>query len=493
MKSGLYRQQNRRILFWAALAVVIGFAAFAAFFRLDASAVNSWDEARHGVNAYEMMRTGNFIVNSYRYQPDYWNLKPPLSFWAIMLDFRLFGTTVLALRFYSAVSIFLTVLAAARFVYKRYGQVACVVVTALLACENMLYRYHFGRNGDADALFGLLSTLCILFAFRSQIQKRWLCLSGLCFSFAFLDKSWHACILLAIVGLYLLGTRELFHLGARIWAGMLACAFGPIAAWAAWRYAADGTAFFKGMVDRDLLARSSRPLEGHSGGALYYVTLSLFHNMIGILVLAVLCALIAWLVGRRGRIAKPHRRDVLLFALWIGLPYLFFSMAETKYDWYIIPTVIPLCIVSGIVCGSAWTHADSLRRRILAALLAGAVVVAVGWNGLETIQTVAISGSIIPIQEFLRGSVAADARGRTAYIVHGNGDSDWQQNEVYVGEAYADLHCEYGGLADFRKHPGSVAIVSVQYFAKQRELTGSVHILAQKDGYILLEQPQTPS
>lgn len=484
-KSWFSIERNRRITFYIALALAIGFAAFAAFFQLDSAGVNSWDEARHGINAYEMLKNGNWIVNTYRYQPDYWNLKPPLSFWAIMLDFRLFGTTVLALRFYSAVSIFATVLLVSRFVCKRYGRVACLVVTALLACENMLYRYHFGRNGDADALFGLLCTLCVLSAFWAQTQKRWLFLSGLCFSLAFLDKSWHACILLAIVGLFLLGSRQLFHLGARIWAGMLACAFVPIAAWAVWRYMADGTAFFKGMINRDLLARSSRPLEGHGGDALYYVSLTLWQNALGILVLAGLCILLVWLVTHRRRISITVQADALLLALWIVIPFVFFSIAATKYSWYIIPTVVPLSIFCAMVCGYAWAHRDSAANRIFAVVLTVAAAVAIVMNVKDTVCSV-MNVSVPAVQQFLRGPVMQDAHGKTAYIVHDNGDVQWMQNEIYVGEAYADLRCMDGGLASFRQHSGSVAIVSVRTYSKQQARADGARVLAQKDGYFLL-------
>lgn len=483
--AGFFNVHKRRVAFYAALILVLAFAAFAAFFRLDAGGVNSWDEARHGVNAYEMLKTGNWIVNFYRYKPDYWNLKPPLSFWAIMLDFRLFGTTVLALRFYAALSMFGTVLLVSRFVFKRYGCVACLVTTALLACENLFYQFHYGRSGDADALFGFLCTLCVLSIFWAQVEKRWFFLSGLSFALAFLDKSWHACTLLAIAGLFLLASKQLFHLGARIWAGMLACAFVPIAIWAAFRYAADGTAFFRGMIDRDLLARSSRPLEGHGGDILYYVMITLGKNTMGLLVLAVLCWLVWQAVTHRHHIGEVERTDLLLFALWIMVPFVFFSIASTKYMWYIIPTMIPLVIVCGVVCGKAWVHTSSAVARVLAVCLAIVTAITLVCNVHDTIIT-ALSGPIPPVQQFLRGPVAADARGRTAYILDETEDSDWQQNDVYVGEAYADLHCMDGGLAAFVQDPNAVAIVSERVYPKQDVSANGLRILAQKDGYFLL-------
>ena len=48
------------------------------------------------------------VVSTWQYEPDYWNLKPPLSEWFIMLGCRIFGFNAWGLRFYSALSIFLT-------------------------------------------------------------------------------------------------------------------------------------------------------------------------------------------------------------------------------------------------------------------------------------------------------------------------------------------------------------------------------------------------
>ena len=56
------------------------FCGINVFFLLGNVPVEAWDEARHGVSAYEMLVSHAWIVNTYRGEVDYWNLKPPLSF-----------------------------------------------------------------------------------------------------------------------------------------------------------------------------------------------------------------------------------------------------------------------------------------------------------------------------------------------------------------------------------------------------------------------------
>ena len=98
------------------------------FYHLSYDELKSFDEARHGVSAYEMLQTGEPIVTTYAYSPDYWNLKPPLSEWLIALGYKLFGYNALGIRFYSAFSIFLAALLCALYLWKRHNALASIFV-----------------------------------------------------------------------------------------------------------------------------------------------------------------------------------------------------------------------------------------------------------------------------------------------------------------------------------------------------------------------------
>ena len=60
---------------------------------------------------------------------------------------------------------------------------------------------HFGRSGDADALFNLFFVLSIILLFYENKIKNNICLyfSGLMFSLAFLSKSFHAIVIFLII------------------------------------------------------------------------------------------------------------------------------------------------------------------------------------------------------------------------------------------------------------------------------------------------------
>ena len=84
------------------LGLIVAVIFVNCFFNLSSLPIQDWDEARHGISAYEMLKSENFLINTYNQTPDYWNLKPPLSFLSIALGYNIFGYNTLGLRFFSA-------------------------------------------------------------------------------------------------------------------------------------------------------------------------------------------------------------------------------------------------------------------------------------------------------------------------------------------------------------------------------------------------------
>lgn len=70
------------------------------FVLLPAPRIYDWDEARHGITAYEMIKRGDFLTNTYMGEMDYWNTKPPLSFYPLIAGYKFFGFNNLGLRFF---------------------------------------------------------------------------------------------------------------------------------------------------------------------------------------------------------------------------------------------------------------------------------------------------------------------------------------------------------------------------------------------------------
>ena len=126
-----------------------------------------------------------------------------------------------------------------------------------LCCNYLVLGFHCARSGDADALFLMFFVLAML-AMLEVPKKHWnLYVCGFCFACAFLSKSFHAGVIAAIGGLYLLFTGEIIKIKPKEWLGFVLSFVIPIGIWFSARYSQDGMKFFTEMIYTDLLSRSS--------------------------------------------------------------------------------------------------------------------------------------------------------------------------------------------------------------------------------------------
>ena len=308
-----------------------------------------------------MIQNGDYIRHTYNYQTDDWNLKPSISYWGIILGFRLFGYSVLGLLFASALAYLLTGIACALFA-KRYSREASILVLGFFCANERPLSAHLARAGDADALYMLFFTLAVLAVLRVRENHKRLYLCGLLFSLAFLTKSWHAGMIAAVCGLYLLGTGELFRLKAKEWGLFLLSVFAPLLLWFGWRYTKDGFSFLRQMVEVDLLARTgSSNFEGHEFPfSFYYDTVfgaeGFIYRWLLLICIAGLAAGAFWFWRKRGwkdAWENGSLKDAFGYLLWFLIPFLGFSLIGTKLIWYCYPCTVPLAMGAAVLLGKA--------------------------------------------------------------------------------------------------------------------------------------------
>ena len=154
----------------AALWAVVTARCFCTFGYLCFGNLGEWhiedyDEARHGINAYEMIQNNDYLVHTFRGEPDLWNTKPPLSFWLIRSRTGCSGTMPSRCAFSPRFPW------CSRPLHRGLGdaelrQVGHAADTSRCSAANsILYGQHFTRFGDADSqyqFFFTLSMLCLL-------------------------------------------------------------------------------------------------------------------------------------------------------------------------------------------------------------------------------------------------------------------------------------------------------------------------------------------
>ena len=168
------------------------------FLKLDSFPFRIYDESRFAVNAYEMNKSGNYLVPTMNGEVDEYNSKPPLTLWFQVLSISILGFNELAIRLPSALAAALTILFLFRFLKKNTSiELASLSVLILLTTQGFV-TFHTARTGDSDALLTLFTTLS-LFSFINWIQtekQRDIYLTFLFISIAFLAKSFAAFLFL---------------------------------------------------------------------------------------------------------------------------------------------------------------------------------------------------------------------------------------------------------------------------------------------------------
>ncbi|MFC0026877.1 ArnT family glycosyltransferase [Neobacillus cucumis] len=432
---------------------LLSMAAFNVFYRLGNFPIYSWDEARHGVSAFEMIKSGNFIINKYRGHFDYWNLKPPLSFWAIILGYKIAGFNELGLRICSAIFSMGTITMIAVFLYKKQGKLASIISTLVLATCTQYITNHSSRTGDADSLFVFLFTVAILSLMLADRNLKWLYGSGIAFSLAFLTKSWHAGNIVVIMGLFLFFTKKYKTLSFKNWMTLCMFMILPIVVWGVIRYQYDGTKFFKNMIFYDLLHRSTSTIEHHTGGMSYYINiLSRFSLLWG----TTLIFLLFLNKGISFKRIRAEKNDFWIgITLWVLVPFILFTVATTKVRWYILPIYPALSIIIGTVASQLLHKGNGFIK----VLLSVSILSVAAYYEMQIAKYINYP-PVNPKQSLIE-KVKDNARtkGDFLYIYQSTGKVIWLQSEVLTAELADNLKVENGGLNDFLRKQKALILI----------------------------------
>ncbi|MCI6377705.1 MAG: glycosyltransferase family 39 protein [Clostridiales bacterium] len=450
------RRRLAAAAYGAALVLLLASAGFLLFGNLESAWVEMYDELRHAVNAYEMVVNGDYLVNTYFGETDYFNLKPPLSMWAIALSFKLFGFTLAAIRLPSALASLLMLAIGALWLKKNHGSVASLAFAGSLAAINVLIAGHYSRNGDPDALYQLFFTASMLLMFSSDHDFRWFYGSALCFALAFMTKSWHALCIPAICLLYLACTGRIRELTWKRALLLLAAGFAPVLPWAIARYMRDGMAFLSGTVSVDITARMlSADTEGPLAYFRYLLTDLRFMAGAALCAAAYACFKCA---GEKRRLPAKTRSHAIGCLLWMLVPPILFSFSGFKKFWYIFSSYTALCMLMGLMLQALWSGCPHGRARLWRGLLTGlAAALCLMGIGADCI-TIATAENPHHYQVAMMETLTReDYAGTHMYIQYNEMDeagealTDWADEDRFIAELYGGAVCLPGGRAAFEE------------------------------------------
>lgn len=493
----------------AMLIVISCCVMFLLFWHLGAASVNATDEAYHGVNAYEMLKSGNWIVNTYRYETDYFNSKPPLNLWLIMLAYRLFGASSFSLRFPAATAGALIYFLLAAYLWKKRGIVTANLFGLAFLTNVLPFTFHMFRSGDMDSVYCLFFTIAILALFECQEHPNALLVYGAAVGLAFLTKGVHAGVILVIGVVCIPAIRRSLSL-RRVLGTALIMAL-PICVWALPRYLYDGTAFFSHGVIGEM---SDKIVVDHVGDITFPLREMLLQKNWQLLIVCLAAELvIAAAASRRGKragsgeglknqIRKLIRNYYILLATLV-IPMILYMAVQTRLEWYYYP-----CYVFGNVATALL--AEDVRHRLKRKWMRAAWLFSyaaacfvVFFHIVRIIYVSDISGDPLVILQDCIYSEKEDYGtaycGKTAYIQNEYNSyreqDEWQCDAVFYAETIMDWKCRDGGVAGFLNDESTdphVLILSESLWDQYSgELTG--YVILQDNGYLILSSEKYAS
>jgi len=326
------------------LAALVLAVLTALFFRLGAVPLFDVDEGAFSEATREMLASGDYVSTWLNGQPRF--DKPILTYWLQALSVTLFGASEFGFRLPSALAatawIAATGVFAGAHVARGSGRAAAFIAATTAGVVVI------GRGAIADALLNLWLALAMFDIMRyaadpaSPAAPRRRRRVFLWMALGLLTKGPVALLVpgaASLLGFALQRRIPLWWRAVRDplgWLILLAVA----APWYLLEYARRGDAFLEGFFLRHNVERFLAPLQGHGGGALYYLpALLLILLPYSGLFLRILPDL-----RQRHALRDPAAPDAFLWS-WFLFVFVFFSLAATKLPHYLLYGVTPLFIL----------------------------------------------------------------------------------------------------------------------------------------------------
>lgn len=333
---GLWMALRGTLAPWVQPAVLVAAVYLGLFLRLGSFPLFDVDEGAFSEATREMLERGDLVTTWLNGQLRF--DKPILTYWLQAGSVSLLGLSELALRLPSALAGVGWIAAIMAFARQQGGNAtgyaaATIAATTLGVCV-------IGRGATADALLNLFLALSLFDIYRYMVdpQPRYRWRAWLWMALGLLTKGPVALLIpgAASFAAFALQGKLRAWLGALRdpagWAILVAVA----APWYVLEYMRQGQAFIDGFFLRHNVERFMSPLQGHSGGFLYYVPAAL------LLLLPYTGLFLRVLPG-----VRRLRDSPLTTFLWCWFLFvlIFFSLAGTKLPHYLIYGLTPLFVL----------------------------------------------------------------------------------------------------------------------------------------------------
>jgi 4-amino-4-deoxy-L-arabinose transferase-like glycosyltransferase len=351
-------------------SAIVAFVFLALLYTVQIGAGSLWDnsEPQYGEIVKEMLRGGDWLTLHKDLQP--WFVHPPLWFWTAGLSAKIFGLNEFALRLPSAVFGVLCAAATYRAARRLYGDAAGVV--AALALGASLEFIVVSRLAVQETMLIFFMTVAMFWSYFSardgNARDFWI--ATVASALGTLAKG-PVAILLPLLTLAAWGawSRRWSSLAPLPWLPAIALYTVLAGAWFAAETVVNGTGFLLAYFGMSNLSRFLSPFENQPGPLYYYVPI----------VVVGFFPFIAFVPQAVARAWRSKTADDKFLIAGAVVPFVFFSIAQTKLPNY-IAAIFPVLgvLVGGLLGDAIYNHSVVAIRRSLLALVVAMFVLTAG-------------------------------------------------------------------------------------------------------------------
>ena len=328
MNQPLFQKNNRLLLL---TAIVL----WALFYNLGSVPLFDEDEGAYAEVSLEMLKSGDWITPRLAGQPFFH--KPPVIYWTQAASVALLGPSEFAFRLPSVLASLAWALLLFIFVRRRMDQETAGFTVFFLVSTIQLCL--ITRSALADAFLNLFITLTLfaVFAYFEEQRKRHIITAFAAMGLGFMTKGPIAIVIPLVVSfLFFLSEKSLDRWLRAVCHPMGWAVFFVIALpWYLALIHRFGWHFLQEIFMVHNFGRFRNAMEGHSGPIIYYIPVILIGMLPFTTVLLKAVSLF------REQIKSSWMRYLWI---WFGFVLVFFSIADTKLQHYIIYGYVPLLI-----------------------------------------------------------------------------------------------------------------------------------------------------
>lgn len=328
------------------------------FHRLD-EATLLFDDCYYAIKVREMVKTKNYFVPTYNYEPDFQDAKPILHYWGLIVSGKVFGFHNYSMRIYAGLSGLISILLLFMFVSKYWGQQIGFMSSIILLLTQQFMRH--SRTAQPDIPFTLFFTLALICFWTARSEKKDVLFyfMGLFSGFAYLTRNAPGLFVYIIIFAYIFLAREFRVFKNLNFYGGILTTFLVSFPWVYYMYLKYNSFFlepFFGIVLRLGLR------DGRIDTPWYLIIGRIIETYWPWLPFLVIGFYKKTAELIKNKINSEEEKITLFILLWVTIPFLIFQSAKVKGTQYIMPIYIPAAIICATVFNG---YKETIKKQIL--------------------------------------------------------------------------------------------------------------------------------